>query len=148
MRKAFGRFHRSASTRATFARFASVGVTISVIDAGVLYALLGLSTNVYVGRALSIAAAMAAGYVLNRYFTFHHLETGRAFWHSLLRHYSVHSVGAVINVGVFAMVLRLGQMLGGEVAAAATLPLIGVWIGGAVGMGFNFFFSKRLVFDS
>jgi len=32
--------------------------------------------------------------------------------------------------------------------AAAILPLIGVWIGGLAGMCFNFFFSKKLVYDN
>lgn len=148
MRKFLGRVHRSQSDRATFARFATVGVTISVIDASVLYLLLSLGINAYIGRAISLTCSMAAGYALNRYFTFHHLETGRALWHSLLRHYSVHSIGAGINIGVYAITLSVGAYMGGEVAASATLPLVGVWIGGMAGMCFNFFFSKKLVFDN
>lgn len=148
MRKLLGKIHRSESHRATFARFATVGVSISVIDALVLYALLGLGVNPYLGRAVSLAAAMAAGYVLNRYFTFHHLETGRALWHSLLRHYSVHAVGAGINIAVYSLVLQVGLEMGKEIAASATLPLLGVWIGGMAGLGFNYILSKKLVFDN
>lgn len=148
MRKLLGKIHRSESHRATFARFATVGVSISVIDALVLYALLGLGVNPYLGRAVSLAAAMAAGYVLNRYFTFHHLETGRALWHSLLRHYSVHAVGAGINIAVYSLVLQVGLEMGREIAASATLPLLGVWIGGMAGLGFNYILSKKLVFDN
>ena len=148
MRKLLGKIHRSESHRATFARFATVGVSISVIDALVLYALLGLGVNPYLGRAVSLAAAMAAGYFLNRYFTFHHLETGRALWHSLLRHYSVHAVGAGINIAVYSLVLQVGLEMGKEIAASATLPLLGVWIGGMAGLGFNYILSKKLVFDN
>ena len=148
MRKFLGKIHRSESHRASFARFATVGVSISLIDALVLYALLGLGVNPYLARAVSLAAAMALGYVLNRYFTFHHLETGRALWHSLLRHYSVHSVGAGINIAVYSLVLQVGLDLGGEIAASATLPLMGVWIGGMAGLCFNYFLSKKLVFDN
>ncbi|MGB0184983.1 MAG: GtrA family protein [Opitutales bacterium] len=148
MRKLLGKIHRSESHRATFARFATVGVSISAIDALVLYALLGLGVNPYLGRAVSLAAAMAAGYVLNRYFTFHHLETGRALWHSLLRHYSVHAVGAGINIAVYSLVLQVGLEMGREIAASATLPLLGVWIGGMAGLGFNYILSKKLVFDN
>ena len=84
MLKLLGRIHRSPSTKAMFLRFASVGATISVIDAGVLYLLLAMEFNEYIGRVISLSLSMAASYVLNRYFTFHHLETGRALWHSLL----------------------------------------------------------------
>ena len=148
MQKTIGKIHRSRSDRATFVRFASVGVTISLIDAGVLCLMLSFGVDRYLGRAISLSTAMAAGYVLNRYFTFHHLETGRTLWHSLLRHYSVHSVGAAINIGVYALVLYIGEYMGGKVAASATLPYLGVWIGGMVGLCFNFFFSKKLVFDN
>lgn len=148
MRKLLGRIHRSKSTKATFLRFAGVGATISVIDVVVLYLLLSLELNEYLSRTISLSMSMAAGYTLNRYFTFHHLETGRALWHSLLRHYSGHSIGGMINMAVFAVVLIVGQAMGGEVEASAALPLLGVWIGGMAGMTFNFFFSKNLVFDN
>jgi putative flippase GtrA len=130
-----------------FMRFACVGVTISIVDAGGLYLLMALGISPYFGRLISYSAAMCFGYVLNRYFTFHHVETGRALWHSLVRHFSVHSVGGILNFAVFSGVLILGQKMGGEIAASATLPLIGVWIGGLFGLAFNFFFTKRLVFD-
>ena len=148
MLKLLDKIRRSHSDRATFIRFAGVGVTISLIDAAVLYGMLWLGVDRYLGRVVSLAVAMAAGYILNRYFTFHHLETGRALWHSLLRHYSVHSIGSALNIGVYAVVLEVGQVMGGQVAASATLPLLGVWIGGVAGLCFNFFFSKKMVFDN
>ena len=97
--------------------FAFVGTTISIVDARLLlYLFLAASVDAHIGRFLSLTASMSVGYLLNRYFTFHHLETGRALWHSLVRHYSVHAVGAGINIGVFSAVLLLGQEMGGEVA--------------------------------
>ena len=148
MLRLLARFHRSRSERALFARFALVGVSISLVDAGLLYLLLALGFDPYVGRVFSLGSSVSAGYLLNRYFTFHHIETGRALWNSLLRHYSVNSVGSALNIGVYSAVLLIGQQMGGEVAAAATLPLLAVWIGGLVGMSFNFVFSKRVVFDN
>ncbi|MEM1223360.1 MAG: GtrA family protein [Verrucomicrobiota bacterium] len=148
MIKLLGRIRYSSSERATFTRFAGVGVTISLIDAGGLYILMSLGINAYIARIFSYTASMTAGYLLNRYITFHHLETGRALWHSLVRHYSVHSVGGALNFTVFSMILLLGQNMGGQIAASATLPLVGVWIGGMFGLCFNFFFSKKLVFDN
>lgn len=148
MRKFLGKIHRSESPRATFARFATVGVSISIIDVVILYILLGYEVNPYLGRILSLSSSMTAGYALNRYFTFHYLETGRALWHSLLRHYSVHAVGAGLNIAVFILVLQIGLEMGGRIAASATLPLLGVWIGGMAGLSFNYILSKKLVFDN
>ena len=142
------RFHQSRSERAQFARFALVGVTISVIDAAVLYLLLALGVDAHLGRVFSLAASVTGGYLLNRRFTFHHVETGRSLWESLLRHYSVNAIGSALNMGVYSAVLLVGQQLGGQVAAATTLPLLAIWVGGMAGMSFNFVFSKRLVFDS
>jgi putative flippase GtrA len=148
MRKLLGRIHRSESNRGMFIRFAGVGATISLIDIGLLYLLNTLGLNIYLARIPSFFAAMTVGYILNRYFTFHHLETGRALWHSLLRHYSVHAVGGVINYAVFIATLMIGQKLGGQASASGTLPFIAVWIGGVFGMCLNFFFSKKMVFDN
>lgn len=131
-----------------FARFATVGVTISLIDIGLLYLLNSLGLSIYLARVPSFLAAMTVGYTLNRYFTFHHLETGRALWHSLVRHYSVHSIGSAINYVIFTVVLIVGQQFGGQANAAGTLPFVAVWIGGMFGMSFNFFFSRRMVFDN
>lgn len=139
---------RSHSPRAAFFRFALVGMTISLIDAGLVYLLRGLpGFNVYIARVFSYTAAMAAGYVLNRYFTFHHVDGGRVLVDQLIRFFSVHSLGGLLNFGVFSLVVFLGEQAELPRAWNAVLPLIGVWIGGVVGMCFNFLFSRKLVFD-
>lgn len=141
------KLHRSTKGWVTFVRFVSVSLAISIIDIVGLYSLMALGVNAYIARLCSYAASMTAGYFLNRWFTFHHVETGRRLRHSLLRHYSVTSVGGAINFGVFSLVLLIGQRMGGEVEVSAWLPFLGVWIGGMAGLCFNFFFSKKLVFD-
>jgi len=119
-----------------------------MIDAGLLYLLKDLpGLNVYSARVISYTAAMATGYVLNRYFTFHHVERGRVFIDQLLRFLSVHSIGGLLNFGVFSLIVFLGEQA--ELARFwnTVMPLIGVWVGGVVGMCFNFLFSRKLVFD-
>jgi putative flippase GtrA len=139
---------RSHSPRASFFRFALVGMTIALIDAGVLYLLKDLpGFNVYLARVFSYTAAMSAGYVLNRYFTFHHIESGRVFLDELLRFFSVHAVGGLLNFAVFSLVVFLGEQAELTPFWDWAMPLIGVWIGGIVGMLFNFLFSSKLVFD-
>lgn len=148
MRKILGKIHRSESNRGMFTRFVAVAVTISLIDIGLLYLLNAVGINIYLARIPSFLASITTGYILNRYFTFHHLETGRKLWHSLVRHYSVHGVGGAINYGIFSATLIIGQQLGGQASASGTLPFIAVWTGGVCGMCFNYFFSKRMVFDN
>lgn len=139
---------RSHSSRATFFRFACVGGSIALVDAGLLYLLKELpGFNAYIARLFSYTAAMSAGYVLNRYFTFHHIEKGRALFDELVRFLGVHAIGGVLNFGVFALVVYFGEQADLSRFWNAVMPLIGVWVGGLVGMTFNFMISSRFVFD-
>lgn len=118
-----------------------------MIDVGLLYLLKDApGFNIYTARIVSYAAAMCAGYLLNRYFTFHHLDRFRALWHELLRFFSVHSVGGVLNYAVFSAIVTWGAQAGLQGQWAAWLPLLAVWAGGTVGMCFNFVLSRKLVF--
>lgn len=115
---------------------------------GLLYLLKDLpGSNVYLARVASYTAAMSTGYVLNRYFTFHHIERGRALIDELLRFFSVHAVGGLINFGVFSLVVFVGEQSDLTRFWSFVLPLIGVWVGGLVGMSFNFLVSRKWVFD-
>jgi len=147
MRKLFDYFRKSSDGSATFARFATVGIIMSLLDLGLLYLLLWYGFNPYVARLISHVAAVAVGYFLNRYFSFHHVEIRRELWHSLLRHFSVHAAGGGLNYGVFSLIIYFGHRSGIEPGASSLLPLLAVWLGGVAGMCFNFFFAKRLVFD-
>ncbi|NCO18739.1 MAG: GtrA family protein [Gammaproteobacteria bacterium] len=138
---------RSSSKRATFLRFAAVGGAIAMIDVGLLYLLKDApGFNIYSARLASYAVAMCAGYLLNRYFTFHHLDRFRTLWHELLRFFSVHSLGGALNYAVFSVIVVLGARAQLQGHWAALLPLLAVWAGGTVGMCFNFLLSRRLVF--
>lgn len=139
---------RSSSRRATFFRFACVGGTIALLDACLLYLLKDLpGFNAYIARVFSYTAAMSAGYILNRYFTFHHIERGRALLDELVRFFSVHAIGGMLNFGVFALVVFFGEQADLTQFWNTVMPLLGVWAGGLVGMTFNFLFSSKLVFD-
>jgi len=143
------RILRSTSHRATFFRFAVAASAIAVIDIAVLYGLhAGLGTNVYVSRVVSYFAAMTSGYFLNRHFTFHQHERFRTILADLTRFYTVFAGGGLINYGVFAAVVAAGHQLGVGQAVLFWLPLVGVWLGGMVGMSFNYVASHKLVFQS
>lgn len=139
----------SSSGRATFVRFAIVACTIAGIDIGALYGLHeGGHINVYASRAVSYFLAITAGYFLNRHFTFHHHRRFRKVIDDLLRFYSVFAVGGLLNYGVFVAVLGVGQQLELNPFETFWLPFVGVWIGGVIGMTFNFFYSHKLVFQA
>lgn len=120
---------------------------MAVIDVGLLYLLKDApGFNIYLARVVSYPTAMAVGYVLNRFFTFHHIDSSRALWKDLLRFFSVHSLGGALNFAVFTLVIEFGKRLELTELASALLPLVAVWLGGVVGMCLNFVLARRLVF--
>lgn len=138
----------SPSPRAAFFRFACVGFAMAMVDIGVLYLLKDQpGLNVYVARLFSYASALTVGYVLNRNFTFHHIDNERHILDELLRFFAVHSTGGLLNIGVFSVVVFLGERADLTPFWLGLLPLAGVCLGGVVGMCFNFVFSRALVFD-
>ena len=139
---------RSPSDQAAFLRFACVGVTMAVIDVSVLYLLKDLpGFNVYLARLVSYCSGLAVGYSLNRNFTFHHVENERHVLDELLRFFSVHAVGGLLNFGVFSFIVYLGERADLTRFWDSIMPLVGVWVGGVVGMCFNFLLSRKVVFD-
>lgn len=148
MKQLIRNYFKSHSRLAQFMRFATVGVKISLIDAGLLYLLpFALGINLYIARIISLGTAIMAGYLLNRYFTFGGNQRG-CFYRQMAGHFGVHLTGGVINYGVFSLVVLLGHKLASEGLLLTLLPLIGLWIGGVVGLLFNFILSRRFVFPT
>jgi putative flippase GtrA len=148
MKQLFSKYLHSESRTAQFMRFATVGVKISLIDAGGVYLLPWLfGMNLYAARVVSLGSAIFIGYLLNRYFTFGGNERG-CFYRQMAGHFGVHLTGGLINYGVFSLVITVGHALLKQPLALTLLPLVGIWVGGMVGLGFNFILSKRLVFHS
>lgn len=149
MIKLFKRFTHSSSSLATFFRFAGVGFSISMIDITLLYLLKEIDfLNIFFCRSVSLSTSILFGYFLNRYFTFHYIETGRALWHSIIRHFSVHALGGILNMLIFLISLSILQRIFLETQFIELTFLIAIILGGITGLTFNFFFSKKLVFDS
>ena len=155
MLRLLNRFHKSQRGLALFARFAMVGATIFLIDVAICCLLTSLGMGDILSRIISLGSSVTAGYFLNRAFTFHHVEMSRELWHSLLRHYSANSIGTALNIGTYKLVLILGHSYAAKLVWDGNIQLvslllvgIGVWVGGMVGMSVNFFFSKKLVFNS
>ncbi|MEM9303759.1 MAG: GtrA family protein [Pseudomonadota bacterium] len=149
VKKTLKRVARSPSDRATFVRFSLVGVCMGVIDVGMLYLLKEQPLlNLYTARVLSYSTGLVAGYLLNRYFTFHHLDSGRVMWREFVRFFGVHWTGGLINYAVYSLVIVAGMRTGLSPGWEALWPLFAVWVGGVVGLCFNFFVGRRLVFGA
>lgn len=127
-------------------RFATVGVKVSLIDAGLVYLLpFTIGLNLYLARLISLGTAILAGYLLNRYFTFGGNERG-CFYRQMAGHFGVHLTGGVINYAIFSAIVTGGHKLLHDQLHLTALPLIALAIGGFVGMVFNFVFSSTFVF--
>ena len=146
MKRYIRHYLHSPSQFAQMLRFATVGVKISIIDAGLVYLLPWMfGLNLYIARVISLGTAIMAGYLLNRYFTFGGDERG-CFYRQMAGHFGVHLTGGLINYGVFSVIITLGHLWITDRLYMTFLPLIALWIGGMVGLSFNFLLSKRLVF--
>lgn len=149
MIKLLKRFANSSSSLATFFRFAGVGLTISIIDITLLYLLKEIDFfNIFFCRLISLSTSILLGYFLNRYFTFHYIEIGRALWHSIIRHFSVHALGGILNMLIFLISLPFLKKIFLETQFIELIFLFAIIFGGITGLTFNFFFSKKMVFDS
>ena len=137
-------FLRSNSRTAQFLRFGTVGIQVSSIDIGGLYLLHHLlNANIYLSRIASLGAAILAGYLLNRYFTFARGQRG-CFYRQMAGHFGVHLTGGLINFGGFTAVMLLAEQMGA--ATRVWMPLFAIVVGGVVGLLFNFVASRHFVF--
>ena len=131
-----------APVRAQFLRFAVVGAAGFVVDEGVLALMRNLfGLDPFTGRAISILSAMTFTWWGNRTLTFrsHAAHGAMAGFGEWLRFVAANSVGALVNYGSYAALLRL-----------APAPLNNAYLATAIGVGigliFNFTLSRTLVF--
>ena len=131
-----------AATRSQFLRFAVVGAAGFVVDEGVLALMRNLlGMDPFTGRAISILSAMTFTWWGNRTLTFrsHAARGAAAGFGEWLRFVAANSVGALVNYGSYAGLLRF-----------APAPLNNAYLATAIGVGigliFNFTLSRTLVF--
>lgn len=147
MKRLLRHYLHSHSRLAQFLRFATVGVKISMIDAGGVYLLPWLfGMNIYLARVISLTTANLVGYILNRHFTFGGHQKG-GFYKQMAGHFGVHFTGGLINYAIFSGIVTLGHATLESGVLLTALPLFALWVGGTCGMAFNFTFSKKLVFN-
>lgn len=121
-------------------RFSIVGSIGFVIDATFLtIAISFLSLGPYYGRLLSYLIAASSTWFMNRHFTFPGSEKNAIHrqWGKFL---GVNALGGVINLGVYTACIS-------GVFSVTTTPVIAVAIGSLVALAFNFWASRRWVFQ-
>ena len=125
-----------------FLRFAAVGAAGFVVDESVLAVMQRLvGLDPYSARAISIVAAMSFTWWGNRNLTFreHAAEGTAAIAREWLRFVAANSVGALVNYGTYAALVRFAPW-------PANNAYLATAIGVGIGLLFNFTLSKRLVF--
>lgn len=134
-----------------FATFALIGVGGLFVDmAALALALHLLGLDPYAGRVFSYLMAATFTWYMNRRFTFTGVSRRGAI-RQWARFLAANAVGALVNYGVYALVLNTAPWV---ITAAGLwpglftdlLPYIGVAAGSVSGLVFNFVLSKKLVF--
>jgi putative flippase GtrA len=103
-------------------RFATVGVTNTVLSLALYAALLGLGTFYLAASAVAFAVATLNSYALNRRWTFR--STGRRS-PEVLRFYLVSAAGLALNLALLSLFVE-DVSLPSLVAQLAVIPLVSV----------------------
>jgi len=119
-------------------QFGMVGIIGFLVDSGALLMFLHFGLNPYWGRLGSFFIAVSATWLLNRNFTFKAKKT-TAFWQEWMKYVVANSMGAILNYGVYAILLF-------KVALVAQWPVMGVAAGSIVGLLANYINSRVFVF--
>ena len=119
-------------------QFGLVGTIGFLADSGALLLFLHFGLNPYSGRLGSFFIAVSCTWLLNRNFTFKAKKSPN-FWTEWVKYIIANSMGAVLNYGVYAILLF-------KVGLVAQWPVLGVAAGSIVGLLANYINSSVFVF--
>ncbi|MDR5732650.1 GtrA family protein [Caballeronia sp. LZ025] len=121
-----------------FVRFGVAGAIGFFVDAGVLYAALGLGAGPHLGRVISFLCAAFVTWRINRRYTFT-ADTGRSAWREWIEYLLAMSAGGAVNYVAYAIALHF-------LHDGAYRPGTAVAIGSLAGMCVNFAAAKFWAF--
>lgn len=123
-----------------FLKFSFVGVVGFLVDTGTLSILKrGFGFDPVIARVVSeFAIAMTVTWLLNRSLTFRDQRAGSVF-REYLRFATANSIGNLLNFAVHSVLVE-------NVGLFIRIPELGIVVGSAVGLIFNFTGSKYFVF--
>ena len=123
-----------------FFLFTIGGVIGFIVDAGLAQALVSWNGwNPYYARLVSIPLAATATWLWNRRHTFKHSESGRSLFSEWLHWMALMGAGAVVNYGIFALLLW-------TIPALHPWPAIPTAVGSAVAALVNFATARGMLF--
>lgn len=127
---------RSFKTELIF--FSLAGVAGFFVDAGIVWAFTSAGVDLFTAQAVAFTVAVTVTWLLNRRFTF--AQHASSYWLREWLHYvAANSVGAVVNNGVYVLLILTVPMFPKE-------PVLAVAAGSLAGLVFNFTASRALVF--
>jgi putative flippase GtrA len=122
-------------------RFGMIGAVGFCVDSSVLTLLVNLwGVSPIAARLVSFSLAVLATWYLNRTYTFQveRLSRGATF-HEVSRYLMVQIVGAVVNLGIFTLLIEL-------FASLRTIPVLPLAAGAFVSMLVTYIGARRFAF--
>ena len=126
------------SPKAELVLFSLAGVAGFLVDAGVVWVLTRAGVGPIMAQAVAFTMAVTVTWLLNRRFTFAH-HASPNWLREWLHYVAANSVGALVNNGVYALLVLTMAMFSKE-------PVLAVVSGSLAGLVFNFTASRTLVF--
>tara|TARA_R110002072_G_scaffold205468_1_gene363411 strand:+ start:3279 stop:3668 length:390 start_codon:yes stop_codon:yes gene_type:complete len=123
-----------------FLRFLVIGGIGFVVDGGLLYLLVKLGYAPELCRLITFPVAVTVTWQLNRVWTFQKPSGPSKASKTYPGYLLVQTIGALLNFAVFLVILQF-------VTSTAEGAFAAFSIGSAVGLLFNFFALRRLVFS-
>ncbi|MDA8151232.1 MAG: GtrA family protein [Acidithiobacillus sp.] len=126
------------SPKTEFVLFSLAGVAGFLVDASIVWAFTSAGVDPLTAQAVAFTVAVTVTWLLNRRFTFAH-HASPHWLREWLHYVAANSVGAVVNNGVYALLVLTVAMFSKE-------PVLAVAAGSLAGLVFNFTASRALVF--
>jgi putative flippase GtrA len=122
-----------------FVWFMAIGVVGFLVDAALFASLnSGYEWSIGAARAVSASCSIVTTWALNRRFTF--AARRSRLWRAELARYVVgQGAGLIVNLGTFALILRLAPSL-------RSAPIIALALGATAALLFNFLTARVLAF--
>ncbi len=118
--------------------FGLVGTIGFLVDVALLYFLTGF-IGLFYGRVVSFLLAVVATWLLNRRWTFKRRKSGLRNHYEFAVYLALMLIGGSLNYGAYVWLIVANQVVQQH-------PVIGVAVGSLLGMLFNFWSSRLILF--
>jgi putative flippase GtrA len=125
-------------SKAELVLFSLAGAAGFLVDVGIVWIFTRAAVAPLTAQAIAFTVAVTVTWLLNRRFTFAH-HASPNWLREWLHYVAANSIGAVVNNGVYALLVL-------TVATFSKEPVFAVAIGSLAGLIFNFTASRALVF--